>query len=82
MVKTFLNLNNFFITFFAIPVLFIFSLNQHNLLLLSITNFYIMYTICTWLNTNSEHKTNNKIKWIYMSILWSLTTFIFYHFSF
>lgn len=82
MIKTFFNLNNFYVNFFVIPFLFVFSLNQHNLLLLSITNFYVMYTICTWLNTNPEHKTNNKMKWIYMSILWPLTTFVFYHFSF
>lgn len=82
MVKTFFNLNNFFINFIIVPFLFIFSLNQHNLLLLSITNFYLMYTICTWLNTTPECKTNNKMKWIYMSILWPLTTFVFYHFSF
>lgn len=82
MVKTFFNLNNFFINLFVIPILFIFSLQQHNLLLISITNFYIMYTICSWLNKTPDNKTNDKMKWIYMSILWPVTTFIFYYFSF
>jgi len=67
------------IIFFAVPYLFFNSIEHHNLLLLSASNFYIMHTISEWLVTSPNGSPNKKIKWTYMAILYPLTTAIFYY---
>lgn len=61
------------------PFLFFHSIENHNLLLLSLSNFHIMYTISEWLVDAPSGSQNKKTKWIYMAILYPLTTAIFYY---
>lgn len=67
------------IAFIAIPFLFFYSIEHKNLLLLSASNFYMMHSISEWLVGAPEAPKNKNIKWIYMAILYPLTTAIFYY---
>lgn len=63
----------------VIPFLLFYSIQHNNLLALSIANFYIMYTISEWLVAVPDSSQKKNIKWIYMAILYPLTTALFYY---